>query len=446
MTTQVTVESNGELERTLKIAVPEQRISDKVESRLREISRSSNVQGFRRGKAPLKVVQQRFGARVREEVIGEIVQESFLEALNREKLRPALPPRIDPLESAVGQGLRYTARFEVLPEIVLAPFDSLQIERPACVVGADDIDRMIETLRKQRRRRNVVDRAARAGDVVTIDFTGTVAGALFEGGSATDLAVELGSGRMMDGFEAGLIGRSAGEDCRLALVFPQQFERADLAGNPVEFQVSVKQVAELELPELDDAFYRSFGVGDGGEAAFREEVRQHMGREVEVHVRKTLRDRVMDALHAANPLTLPVSLVERERERLREQLQASLKAYRIPAADEQRLLADPKMFDEQARKRVTLQLVVGEIIRAHGLRADPAKVRAAVERSAQSYEDPAAIVSWYYADRERLSDVEALVLEDEVIDRIVGQARITDVSVSFDAIVNKGQTAPQSRE
>ncbi|HEY7839973.1 MAG TPA: trigger factor [Gammaproteobacteria bacterium] len=438
---QVSVKATGKLERSMRVEVPEERISTEVENRLLHLSRTTKLQGFRPGKAPMKLIKQRFGQQVRREVVGEVVQSTFFEAISREKLRPAGSPRIDPLEAEQGAGVKYTAQFEVMPEFELRAVEKLTIEKPSCTIGEEDIDRMVETLRKQRSRLEKSDRESRRGDVLDIDFRGSIGGEPFEGGEGKGLRVELGLGRLIPGFEEGLAGRKTGEEFRLELEFPADYHAEKLKGKKASFEVKVNQAWEPRLPELDEEFFRAFGVQEGGAAAFRKEVREHMEREATSVIRTRVRDSIMDALYKVHEIELPRTLVEQEQHRLRHQFEHNLKHYGIEAKAADDRLKDPKLFEEQARKRVALQLIVGEIVRRNELKPDPAKVRAVIERNAQSYEDPAAIVSWYYADRQRLADVENVVLEDAVIDWISGRARVTETGIPFDELVNNRQTA-----
>lgn len=438
---QVSIKATGKLERSMRVEVPEERISAEVENRLKHLSRTTRLQGFRPGKAPMKLIKQRFGQQVRREVVGEVVQSSFFEAVSQEKLRPAGSPRIDPLEAEQGAGVKYTAQFEVLPEFELRAVEKLKIEKPACEIADADIDTMVETLRRQRSRLEQTDRASRTGDVVDIDFRGTVGSEPFEGGEGKGLRVELGAGRLIPGFEEGLADRKAGDEFRLELEFPKDYHAEALKGRAAAFEVKVNQVLEPVLPELDEQFYADFGVKEGGVEAFRKEVREHMEREAAGVIRTRVRDAIMDALYKVHDIDLPRTLVEQEQHRLRHQFEHNLKRYGIEAEAADDRLRDPKLFEEQARKRVALQLIVAEIVRSNELRPDPARVRAMIEKNAQSYEDPAAIVSWYYADRQRLAEVESLVLEDAVIDWISGKARVTEQAVPFDELVNNRQTA-----
>lgn len=439
---QVSVESSGTLERTMRVEVPEERIAQEVASRLRNVSRTTRVQGFRPGRAPMKVIQQRFGQRVRQEVIGEVVQSSFLEAISREKLRPAGSPRIDPLEAQAGAGLRYTARFEVLPEFELSAMEKLKVEKPSCTINASDIDKMIETLRHQHRRLEPIGCPARSGDVVAFDFTGSIGGEPLEGGAGREFKADLGAGRLIPGLEEALTGKAAGAEFQFDFRFPDDHANEKLRGAQVQYLIKLNKVFEPVLPEINEEFIRNFGVKQGGVEAFRREVREHMEREANAVIRTRLRNSVMDALYRANDITLPNSLVEREKHRLHQQFNANLKAYGIEAKDSSGKLNNPALFGEQAKKRVALQLIVGEIINKHELKADPRKVRGMIEKNAQSYEDPAAIIHWYYADPQRVAEVEAVVLEDEVIDWVTGRAKVKGVEVTFDELVNKRQTEP----
>lgn len=438
---QVSVEATGALERTMRVEIPEERIAHEVEHRLRELLHTSRLQGFRPGKAPMKVIQQRFGQRVRQEVIGEVVQTSFFEAVSKEKLRPAGSPRIDPLEAPAGSGLRYTARFEVLPEFELAPLEKLDVEKSSCVISEADIDSMIETLRRQRRKLEPAGRPAQPHDVVDFNFSGSIDGALFEGSAAREFKAELGAGRLIPGLEDALVGKTAGDEFSFSNRFPDDHANEKLRGKEVIYAIKVNEVFEPVLPEVNEEFFTNFGVKEGGMTAFRMEVQEHMEREANAVIRKRLRDSVMDALYKAHEITLPLSLVEREKHRLRHQFSANLKAAGVEVSDKDERLADPALFEEQARKRVALQLIIAEIIRKQELRADPRKVRSVVEKNAQSYEDPPAVVNWYYAEPERLAEVEAVVLEDEVMDWVTARARINEAGVAFDELVNKRQTA-----
>lgn len=435
---QVSVEATGKLGRQLKVEVPEERIASEVETRLKKLSRTTRIKGFRPGKAPFKVIRQRYGSQVRQEVVGEVVQSTFFEAIQQENLKPAGTPRIDPLDDEQGKGLSYTASFEVMPELALKPVEQLEVEKTVCEVNDEDVDTMIEVLRKQRKELKETDRAAEDGDTVEIDFQGTIDGEPFEGGSGEDSRLELGSGRFIDGFEEGLQGQTPGSEVTLDLVFPGDYPNEQLAGKPVRFKVTVKKVYEPRLPELNDEFFAQFGVEEGGEEAFRKEIRAHMEREAATAMRNRQRDAVVDALYKANEIDIPHTLIHEEAHRLQQQFEQQLKAYGI--ADEAQIPNDLSMFEEQARKRVATQLILMDIIRDQGFKADSDKVRAKVEANAENYEDPSAVINWYYGDKQRLAEVEAAVLEDQVIDWVNENAGVKEVNVTFDELMNKGQT------
>ncbi len=438
---QVSVESKGTLERVMKVEVPEEKIAAEVEDRLKSLSKTTKMQGFRPGKVPMNLIKKRYGAGVRQEVVGELVQNSYFDAINQEKLRPAGMPKIDPLEAELGQGLVYTAQFEVMPDIELADVEALEIEQPSCDISDADTEKMIETLRKQRQDFQVTEREAQSGDKLKIDFTGRMNGEEFEGGKATDFELELGSNSFIPGFEDGLVGKKAGEEVVLDLKFPDPYQKEEFSGKDVEFTVKIHEVKEAVLPELDDEFFAAFGVEEGGKDAFLTEIRQHMTRESETALRNRQRDAVMDALAEANKIELPRTMIETEQQNMQQQFTDNLKQYGMDANSAPPV--DLSMFEEQATRRVALQLIVAELIRKHELRAEASKVRETIEKNAASYEDPSAVVNWYYSDKNRLAEVEALVLEDAVIDFVCGKAKMQETQLAFDELMNKGQTGTE---
>jgi len=435
---QISVDSTGPLERQLKVEVPEARISDAVRSRLRNLSRNTRIDGFRPGKVPMKIVEKRFGGRVRQEVVGEVLRDSFREAVVQEKLRPAGEPKIDPLEAEPGSGLSYTATFEVYPEVSLAALEELVVEQPLCDIDDQDIDRMIETLRSQQKNWIEVERAAVSGDQVRIDLVGTVDGEAFEGGSQEDFEIELGLGRLIDGFEEGLEGAQTGSELELDLQFPEKYPKEELAGKPVKFAVKVKAVMESVLPELDEDFFKKFGVDEGGLEAFRAEVRTNMEREMQQTVRNRTKQNVMDSLVSANSFELPQALVQGEAGRLMQETRQRLMY--SGTQPEQLENLDSAMFEQEARRRVSLGLMIAEIVNTNELSAEPAKVRARIETMASSYEDAEAVVKWYYDNPERLSEIESAVLEDEAVDWVLGRAALAERRYSFDGLMNPRQT------
>ena len=434
---QVTVETTQGLERKVKVQVPEDRIQGEISKRLTNIAQKARLPGFRPGKAPMKVIAQRYGKQVREEVVGEIVQSSFQDAIVQESLRPVGTPTIDPLEWESGSGVAYTAVFDVYPEVSLPPIDSLKIARPEAEVGEGDVDRMLERLRKQRRRWESVQRAATPGDRVVVDFQGTCDGEARDDLKTDGYAVELGAGQLFKQLEDSLLGTEAGQELSLDLHFPSDFGAGELAGKPVHFEVKVNTVEEPVLPEIDDEFATGFGVKEGGIEKLKSEIRDNMQRELEEGIRSTTKQRVMEALLAGRNLDLPESLIEREVQRSLEQRRLELSHSGIDTSE---IELDPEDFKQAAGRRVSLGLLVGELIKENGIKADPNEVRARIDSIASTYEDSGEVVRWYYSEPARLSEVESTVLEDTVVTWILDRATVVPEATSFDELLNPGQT------
>ena len=435
---QVTVEQTSNLERKLIVEVPEEDINTQVTTRLKDLSKRVKVDGFRPGKIPFTVMKQRFGAQVRDEVVNEVLRQSYSDALTEQDLRPAGEPVIDPIEAKKGEGLKFTAAFEVFPEVVLGAIESLSIARPVCEITEADVDKMVETLRKQHKRFTEVSRASQDGDQMTIDFVGKIDGEKFDGGEAQGFELEIGAGLMIDGFEDGLRGKSAGDDVVLSLKFPADYQNANLADKQVEFAVKVQKVAESTLPELDEEFFKNFGVEEGGESAFRDEIRENMDRERERALKQKLSRDALDQLHDANELELPKSLVESETARMRQQTMQNMMQRGIDPS--QMKLDDDAAMSEAAAKRVKLGLLMAEMVKQAEIKPEPAKVRETIEKMAASYEDSAAVVKWYYDDPQRLQEIEAMCLEEDAVAWLVEKAQTTEVEISFDDLMNPGQT------
>ncbi len=428
----VSVQSTGALERRMEVAVPASRIEKEVDERLRTVSRTARLKGFRPGKAPLKVIRQQFGSQIHREVVSELLQSSFTEAVTERKLNPAGGPRIEPISVGEGQDLKYTAIFEVFPEVTIKGLDSISIERPVANVTDEDVDVMIESLRKQRPNWKAAERGSRTGDRVTIDFTGTIDGTPFDGGKGEDVAITLGEGRMLPEFESGLIGRDAGAQASISVRFPDDYHSKSIAGKTAQFEVTVKKVEEPELPPLDEEFCAAYGVAEGGVAKLREEVSENMRRELEQNVRTRLKAQALDRLVAANPIELPAALVESQ---VREmQLDT---ARRMGARDASQIPArDP--FVEPARRRVALGLLINEIIKTEKIELDQAKVAARLDDIVSTYKDPQEALRAYRQNREAMQQVEMLVLEDQVVDWLLGRVKTTDQPTNFKAVMNFG--------
>jgi trigger factor len=435
---QVSVESTGPLEKRLKVEVPEEKIATEVQNRLQSMTKTTRIKGFRQGKVPLKVIQKQYGTRVRQEVIGEVMQNSLYEAITQEKLQPATRPELEDFDTEQTEGLVFTAKIEVLPEFTISPVEELKIEKPVCNVSDDDVDKMIEIVRKQHRKPEVVEREAAEADSLVIDFIGRIDGEAFEGGTAKDFSLELGAKRFIEGFEDGLIGAKAGDKRILKLKFPDEYGNKALAGKDTEFEVDVKTVNELVLPELDSELFATLGVTEGGLEEFRAEVSKNMERESEQATLTRVKESVMEKLYQANKMDLPASLVANEVTQLKTQYMSTLQQQGLSESDIP--MGDESMFKEQAEKRVTLQLLVADIIKTNGIKVDPAKVRAKIEKAAVGYEDTSEVINWYYSDKNRLAEVEALALEEEVINWIMENAQVIETELEFDALINKGQT------
>jgi len=435
---QVSVENTGSLERKVHVEVPETRITSQVSERLQNMTRTTKVQGFRPGKVPLKVIDGRYGEQVRKEVVGELVRTTLFEAINQENLKPAGQPQIEKVDATDGKALSYTATFEIYPEITLKPTEKLKFERPSCEISKKDIDAMIEKLRKQHCKLEVVERSAKIGDIVNINFEGFINNEPFEGGSAENYNLELGTRSFIDGFEDGLTNKSTGEEVLLKLRFPKDYGKEDLKGKQVEFKVKINSVNETILPDINKDFIEKLGIQKGDEESLRLEIKKNMDREIELSLRRQLKDMVLDKLYHENDIELPQSLVTNEHARLMSELEKNIKQQGADA-DKIKSASDSVLLD-QAKKRVSLQLILAEVIKQNDLKADPKKVREMVEHAASGYEDPKAVINWYYSDEKNLAEVEVLSLEDSVVDWVLEHANVTDKPSTFDEIMNKGQT------
>jgi trigger factor len=435
---QANLETLGQLERRLSIAVPMAEIENEVESRLRRLTRTVKMHGFRPGKVPYKVIAQQYGPQVRQEVLGDALQKSFGEALRQQNLKVAGYPRFETKPPAQGASqFEYSATFEVYPEVQIGDFSRTRIKRPRFEVGEAEVDRTIEIMRKQRTLYDAVARGAQDGDRVTISYRGTIDGAEFSGSSAQDQAVVLGAGRLLPDFEKALIGARSGESRTFELRFPDDYHGREVAGKTARFEVSVSEVAAPRLPEIDAEFAKNLGVADGDLGKMRAEVRENLEREVRIRLKNRVRDRVMQALLDAVSFEAPKSLVELEIEQLRKLAREDLAARGIEVKADMPLPAE--VFEKHARRRVSLGLILAELVRAQGLNAKPEQVRAAVEEMAQSYERPEEVVRWFYQSPERLREVESRVVEENVVAWALATAQVEDEAIAFDDLMDKRQ-------
>jgi trigger factor len=429
---QTSIETLSPLERRLNVNVPAEQIDREVEQRLKKLSRTVRLAGFRPGKVPLKIVAQHYGPQVRSEVIGDAVQNALAEAVRSQNLRVAGYPRIERNDGGDGTQISFSAVFEIYPEIQLGDVSAARVERPVLAVGDAEVDKTIEILRRQRSTWDAVTRASQAGDRVTIDFTGRIDGAEFAGGKGADVAIVLGERQMLPDFEAGLSGMAAGERKTFPVAFPADYAGREVAGKTAEFEVAVKKVEQRKLPEVNADFARSLGVSDGDIARMREEVKANVQREVKKRIDNEVKQKVMQALVDSTRVELPKALVESEMQRLVQQARADLESRGMKT---DRLPLDPDALEQQARRRVALGLILGELVKTRGLAAKPEQVRSLVEDHAQSYEQPAEVVKWLYSEPRRLSEFEGLAVESNVVSWVLGNARVEDKAVSFDELM-----------
>jgi len=428
---QVSIESSTGLERQLKIGVPADRIENEVTQRLQKATKTVSIKGFRKGKVPLKVVKQQFGKGVRQEVIGEIVNSSFYEAISQEKLQPVGQPRIDDINDSEGQDLEYLAVFEVYPEIDLADLAKVAVTRPVTDLSDADVDKMIDVLRNQQATFEVSDKPAVEGDQVNIDYVGTKGGEEFAGGKAEGQDLVLGSNSMIPGFEDGLIGVSAGDEKVLKLKFPKDYHADELKGAKVEFAVVVNSVSSKHLPEMDDEFFKLYGVSGGGEEKFREDVRNNMERELRNAVRNKIKNRVMSQLFDLNQVELPSALVANEITQLKQQM---VQQFGGGQQIDLSMLPDD-MFRDKAERRAALGVIVSEIVKVEEITPDEDSVRERINEIASTYEQPKEVVDYYYSQQELLSSVEGVVLEDQVTELVLSKAKVTDEECSYEDAV-----------
>jgi len=432
---QVSMTATGGLERRLEVAVPADEVNAEVDQRLKKIARTARLKGFRQGKAPMGVVRQQYGSQVHSEVVNDLLRTSFADALTQQNLKPATGPRIEPVALDPGADLKYIATFEVLPEIKLAPVESLVLERPSATVDAAEVEEMLDSLRRQRPQFAAVERGAKTTDRLVLDFDGRIDGVVFEGGEGRDMPVVLGSGQVLAEFEQALAGAKPGETRSAVVHFPDDYHGRQVAGKTAEFTITVKQVEEASLPALDDAFAEEFGVKEGGVEQLRKEVRESMERELAESVRNHLRAQVMDALHRDNPLEVPQGLVEETVQEMQVDIG------RRSGARDVSQLPPREQFVAPARRRVALGLVIGELLRSSGLKVDRARVQERLEDIAGSYPNSDEMRRAYLQNADAMRQIESSVLEEQLVDWIVERAKVTDKPSSFKELTRFGQNS-----
>ncbi len=432
---QVSLSARGVLERRLEVAVPAAEVTQEFEQRLKRVARSARLKGFRPGKAPLPVVRKQFGEQVHAEVIDHLIRSSLAQALREQNLTPAGGPRIEPIAIAPGAELKFAAVFEIMPEVQVKSPEGTEISRPSAEVTEADIDAMIESMRRQRAQFSPVDRPAQETDRVTVDYTGLMDGKPFEGGDAQDVTLVLGNKQNRPELESALTGARVGETRAVGVTFPADMSNATLAGKSAELSVSVKQVEAQSLPEVDAAFCGSFGIEEGSIETLRAEVRKSMERELTDLVHGRLRAQVLDALYAQNPLEVPRTLIDEQVQ------QMQLDAARNMGVREASQLPPREPFEEPARRRAALGLILGQIIRSEGLQPDRQRVEERLEELASNYPNPQEARSAYRRSAEAMRQIESAALEEQVIEWFVARAAVREQPMTFQALTGFGQTS-----
>jgi len=430
---QVSVETTQGLERRLTISVPAETVDVEVKNRLRHLGKTQRINGFRPGKVPVSVIQKRYGKSVRQEVAGELMQRNFVEAIVAEKINPAGRPQFVAKSNEDGKPLEFEATFEVYPEVELKDLEKIAVERPEVEVTDKDLDEMFVTLQNQHKTWKENKRKTKSGDKLTIDFNGRVDGEEFEGGKAEGFELELGSGRMIPGFEKEIVGMKVGEEKTIKVTFPEDYHAENLKGKDAEFDIVVHKTEGPVLPEVDEEFAKLFGVEEGGVEALREEVGKNMQRELTQAVKAKVKDQVIEGLLENNELELPSALISQEIDVLRQQAMQRFAGQMDPQNLPQ--LPDD-MFEEQAKRRVKVGLLLGEVIKVNELKVDEAKVTELIESAASAYEDPQEVIDYYKNNKELNQQMQNVALEEQAVDLLLEKAAVKDVKASFKDIMN----------
>ncbi|WP_166255582.1 trigger factor [Marinobacter salicampi] len=430
---QVSVETTSNIERRMTIGVPAQEIDQAVEKRLQNTARTVKMNGFRPGKVPLSVVRRRFGEGVRQEVVSEVMRDSYVKALEEQKIAPAGWPKFEPKAMEPGKDLEFIAIFEVMPEIELGDLSKIKVERPKTEITDKDIDTMIDNLRRQQATMKSVKRKSKKKDVVNIDFKGYVDGEAFEGGTAEGHKLTLGSGQMIPGFEEGIVGAKAGEELEIEVTFPEDYQNEELAGKPAKFEIKVNEVEEPVLPELNQEFFEKFGIKAEDETEFRAEVEKNMARELKQAVSNKLKNDVVEGLLETTELEVPQSLVDQEIDRLRQdavqRFGGQMDPKQLPA----------ELFTEQAQRRVKTGLLFQELVKKNDLKAEPEKVDEKIQELASTYEQPEEVIAHFSSSPEQKAQIESAVLEDKVVDFVLEQAQVTDKKMKYEEAIQTAQ-------
>ncbi|MCW3171030.1 trigger factor [Shewanella subflava] len=428
---QVSVETTQGLERRLTISVPAEQIEKVVKDNLLREAKRARIPGFRPGKVPASVIEKRYGAAIRQDVTGEIMQRNFIEAIVAEKLNPAGAPVFAP-GKVEGENFEFVATFEIYPEVTLTGLDSITVEQPKAEVNDADVDAMIETLRKQHATYAPVEREAADGDKVKMNFVGSVDGEEFDGGKADDFELQLGSNRMIPGFETGILGHKTGEEFEIEVSFPEDYHAENLKGKAAKFVITLTEVQAANLPEVNDEFASLFGIADGGLDALKAEIRKNMTRELDQALKANVKEQVITGLLAANDIAIPSALVDGEVNVLRQQ---AMQRFGGDAKNMPELPAD--LFTEQAERRVKIGLLLGEVIKTNELKAEDTRVNALIESMASAYEDPSEVVAYYNGNKELMKNMRNVALEEQAVEALLKTAKVTVKDVAFEEFMNK---------
>lgn len=440
---QVSVETTSGLERQVTITVPAERIDQDVQKRVQQTARTARLDGFRPGKIPMKVVKSRYGKGIREEVLNQVIQETLFKATTDEKLQPANSPSIEFKNDKEGEDFQYVATFEVYPEVELADFSSVEIEKQTAEVKDEDLEKMIETLQKQQASWDDVERVAEDGDRVKIDFAGTVDGEAFDGGQAEGMDLVLGSNTMIPGFETGLIGVGAGEEKELDVTFPDTYHAENLKGKDAKFSVKVQSVAAQTLAELNTEFFSKFGMQEDTLEGFKSEVRKNMERELKNSLKMKLKDQVFRKLVEQNGIDVPTALIDNEIDNLRRQ---AVQQFAGPDSDFDLNMLPKEMFQEQAVSRVSVGLLVQEYVKSTELKVDDDRVQENIKELAETYQEPQQVIDWYNSNQEMLNQIQSMVLEDQVLDQLLASAKVSEVEVSYEDAIKPAQPKAETDE
>lgn len=433
---QSNVENLGALERRIEISIPQDQIQDEVNKRLKELAKKTKMHGFRPGKVPFKLVSQRYGVQVQQEVVGDVLQSKFADAVKKHDLQvvgyPSYEVKQNDNDNENPAELVFNAKFEVFPQIVFGDLGQVNIEKPVTTVGADDVDKTIEMIRKQHMQYQTVNRAAMEGDRVKIDYRGMLEGKDFEGGQATDVLLIVGKGKYMKDFEDAIVGMSLDEEKSFEVTFPDDYHGKDVAGKMVTFTVKLKSVELPVLPEVNSDFAKLLGIADGDVGKMRDAVHHDLEREVTRQIKSKLKTQVMRCLMDVNPIDAPNTLVNQEIARLMENARKDLVARGLEASEMQ---LKPDLFKEKAEHRIKLGLILAELMKVHHLKATAEQVRSVIEEAAQAYDNPEEVIKWHYSSEERLQDAESLALEENVVQWVLGQVNVVEKPVTFDELM-----------